>query len=405
MDSIYSKLKKRTLQHINIIEETLGYGIDKDVGILQTRHYIQLEMSTDEVRELLETMIINNLKELATLFIYIICKTKIIPFDKKWLTTQTYLRGYKDKKENGKSKANLIDFYGLSYKNNSCYMDSTIFAMFVFPNELINHYFLESKEKDDCTRQLQTELRLITAFMRFNEDKDDEINCTSMRKILKKCNDTPQPFYETGTQDAGEFLLYLFDKFKFTIATRHELTYGSTNGIDYEFLNKTELKTDPVIQIVSTDLIKMSSSTEYSLCHFIKQDDTAELDKDNLFRKIYSHRKQITFLVSPYVVFRVQRLGYKNKKQTFFETKLIPAQVLFMPSKDNMYSTLCLSAIVLHNGLLKGPAHYTCVIKKGDLWYYYNDVSDERIEFIGTYKDMLQIKPNPITHGILYFYN
>ena len=119
MDSIYSKLKKRTLQHINIIEETLGYGIDKDVGILQTRHYIQLEMSTDEVRELLETMIINNLKELATLFIYIICKTKIMPFDKKWLTTQTYLRGYKDKKENGKSKANLIDFYGLSYKNNS----------------------------------------------------------------------------------------------------------------------------------------------------------------------------------------------------------------------------------------------------------------------------------------------
>ena len=60
---------------------------------------------------------------------------------------------------------------------------------------------------------------------------------------------------------------------------------------------------------------------------------------------------------------------------------------------------LTLYAVVVHVS-----NHYTCYIKCGKNWFYYNDVSSD-MKYIGTYEDMLNAGvTNPQTHGVLYFY-
>jgi len=400
-----------TLKNINILENTLGYKLDSDIGILQTRHFIRPD--DDIIFDIIKGLDKQKLNELSCLFLYILCSTKIIPFNSDWLSTQEFLSPYlnKIKRESKKSKKinnDIGTFYikGLSYKGNSCYMDSTLFSLFFNNHPIIDYYLLETKQTETCSKSIQENLTTISLFIRNQlDDKKDEMTCMNLRKALKDCDDLPQPFNRTNTQDAGEFLLYLFNKFNLTIATQYQYTYASNDNEKYIEISRRELKTDPVIQILSTELVNMSDDTEYSLCHFIKKTDIAELDPQNLYKKdgkTYKYRKQITKLLAPFIVFRIQRLGYDDEgEETFFKTKLVPSKVLFMPNEKQktIYSTLTLQSIVIHH---ESFAHYSCLFNKNDTWYHYNDLKG--IKKIGSYEKMLKMDPNPVSHGILYFY-
>jgi hypothetical protein len=47
------------------------------------------------------------------------------------------------------------------------------------------------------------------------------------------------------------------------------------------------------------------------------------------------------------------------------------------------------------------------MLKREDVWWYYNDI-DTQLYIIGSYNDMIKFKGksgiNPLTHGTLYFY-
>lgn len=393
-----------TLKNINILENTLGYKLDPDIGILQTRHFIRPD--ADIIFDIIKGLDKQGLNELSCLFLYILCSTKMIPFNNDWLSTQDFLSPYLNKIKRKSKKINNdndIDIKGLSYKGNSCYMDSTLFSLFFSNYPIIDYYLLETKQTETCSKNIQENLTTISLFIR--NQLDDKMTCMNLRKALKGCDDLPQPFYRTDTQDAGEFLLYLFNKFGLTIANQYQYTYVSNDNKNYIEISKRELKTDPVVQILSTELVHMSDNTQYSLCHFIKKTDIAELDEQNLFKKdgkTYKYRKQITKLIAPFIVFRIQRLGYDNEgEETFYKTKLVPSKVLFMSDEKQktIYSTLTLQSIVIHH---ESFAHYSCLFNKNDTWYHYNDLKG--IKKIGSYEKMLEIDPNPISHGILYFY-
>ena len=64
---------------------------------------------------------------------------------------------------------------------------------------------------------------------------------------------------------------------------------------------------------------------------------------------------------------------------------------------------LQLSAIVVHTG----GAHYIANFKCNGKWYWYDDNpggSSHTIKYTGSYENMLNTKPNPLSHGTLYFY-
>ena len=114
---------------------------------------------------------------------------------------------------------------------------------------MINHRY-GSEARGDAHVGSDIDLLILVNKDKLTLDDEEKMNCISLRKALKTCNDLPQPFYRTDTQDAGEFLLYLFNKFELTIATQYQYTYVSNDNKNYIEISRRELKTDPVVQIL-----------------------------------------------------------------------------------------------------------------------------------------------------------
>jgi hypothetical protein len=61
---------------------------------------------------------------------------------------------------------------------------------------------------------------------------------------------------------------------------------------------------------------------------------------------------------------------------------------------------LNLTGIVVHVGI-----HYTCYVLYNDNWFFYNDMEPTgRWKHVGSYENMIQSTPNPLTYGTLCFY-
>ena len=82
----------------------------------------------------------------------------------------------------------------------------------------------------------------------------------------------------------------------------------------------------------------------------------------------------------------------------------MPDEVMFSRTEEKRFTCLHLSAIVVHTG----KAHYTAVIKKEGVWYWYNDNPGGDtfvLKRIGSYEEMLHTKPSPVKQGTMYFYS
>ena len=368
--------------------ESIGFTIDRDLNIIQTK-YINKYPISNEIK--------NKESKLYLLFKYIICQLK--KFNKEVEYTSK------------------INFTGLSYTGNSCYMDTTLMSTFLVPNLFITNEILEknldlSKTKK-CTLQnytleqdiqnrknLQKVLQNITTSIRSQKVSIKDI--TNLRKSISYCKGS-ENFHKRNTQDAGEFLAYLFDKFEVESSTFITYTYGYNEDQKLYLTSKKEQSSNPIVVV---RLENLSKENVYNITQFIKQKEYSHFDNENLFKATvddkqmtFTNRLEITKTKSPFIVFYVQRLNYNEEFQTI---KLIPPKFMFN-SVPTRYSTLSLSAIVIHTG----GAHYTSVFKKHDTWYWFDDNPGNnkyKIKIIGSYEKMLVTKPSPITHGTLYYY-
>jgi len=241
-------------------------------------------------------------------------------------------------------------------------------------------------------QKIQDELKKIKDSMYSNEIE----NCSSLREAISTCR-AQQEFHGKGTQDAGEFLVYLFDLFQIDTATLIRYTFVRNDDEKPILVGKVETeKETPVIDIFQGTLKDLSKHKIYPVDSFIKQTETATFDEKNLYKyegKTYKYRIEINKKISPdFMVFRVHRLG-PNK---FYQRMLYPTPHLF-----TLHSILSLSAIVIYTG----SSHYVCVFCIDSIWYYYDDVKSKKAKKLGKFKDMIENSPyNPITHGVLYIY-
>jgi ubiquitin C-terminal hydrolase len=76
------------------------------------------------------------------------------------------------------------------------------------------------------------------------------------------------------------------------------------------------------------------------------------------------------------------------------DTPVFPTQSVTTENGDSF----SLSAIVVWESY-----HYTSYIRCGQEWYSYDDM-DSAFQLVGTYKDMLEESPCPITQSTLVYY-
>lgn len=308
---------------------------------------------------------------------------------------------------------------GLKYVGNSCYQDSTLLALFAFPNDFITKNILEKDLKSisyserreincgdssdvdfDIRRKIQDELVNITKSMRREIPENERSKyCSNLRKLIKNCpSRSNQKFHETKTQDAGEFVQYLFNIFEINTMKTVKETFV-TNDLEKDtkdLVKSSENVTivPPIINISAENLIP-----GVSIEHYVSYSLDAVLDDNNLIRrpdgKLYRRRiENFSYLIpDDFVMFYVNRLYYnmeKDKVERLY-TSIIPSEKI---------NNLGLYAVVVHY-----REHYTCYIKCDGKWFYYNDIS-EKITPVGTYTDMIndRKRPNVKTHGVLYFY-
>jgi hypothetical protein len=298
-----------------------------------------------------------------------------------WIDTQKYV--------------NSCKLYGLNYVGNSCYQDSVLLALFGLPNMFITNSILNKDVKKlgkeiECgyktRRKIQDELVRITMSMRGEGERVRY--CTGLRAILAECPGS-QEFHGRGTQDAGEFLQYLFSIFEVG-GTRKNIRIELTNDLGIvkkSLVTERMINSSPIIVVPQEKL----GSGGNSLDNFLEQKEDAVFDENNLYKsqgKKYKRRiEYVTTIPSDFLVFYVQRIDSADIDRKNY-AKVIPQMYL---------GDLELYAIIVHRS-----NHYTCYINCGE-WYYYNDMGDGLL-YVGDYDDMLSREPSVRSEGVLYFY-
>lgn len=308
---------------------------------------------------------------------------------------------------------NCLNLRGLKNIKESCYMDSVIFSLFAIQNnfiddKILNYRFLDNTQNCDVKnkKRIQKELNNIAIGIRKGDNKQ---YCNKLRKIFSSCPHSIEAFHIGGERDAIEFLIYLLSFFNLDIANKKVVTYGTndtTNNIVKEFHTSTIIDTkSSIIQYIINyyllNLYNENNNKEHDIRDFLTiVEDSGELSQNNLFiSKNKSFRRRISFTTlvnSPYIIFAFDRLIINNKgKNRYLPIKIVPSQTLTLQSGSRFQ----LIAIVIYK-----LNHYTAYFKCNLLWFYYNDLLDAPIS-IGSFDNLLNSKPNPITNGTIYFYS
>jgi ubiquitin C-terminal hydrolase len=272
----------------------------------------------------------------------------------------------------------MCRFIGLSYSNNSCYQDSILLCLLAIPNSFVTKTILLKNVNNPYVEKVQDELIKITNIMR---KCDSYYNCNNLRKILSRFN-PPQDFGGSDTQDAGEFLQYLFRLFNIETTRRKIEIYTSKNLDKKPTLSSKRIETMTPFILIPYHKI----DNKLRISDMIENIDD-EITSDTQIRKIeYSDIYE-----APFLVFNAQRtiLG-KNRNFNY----IYPDRIIKV---GNRY--LELYGIVIHIS-----NHYTAFIKcNKDHWFFYNDMYD-KIKKIGEYRDIFETNLDPRKYGTLYFY-
>jgi hypothetical protein len=316
-----------------------------------------------------------------------------------------------------------LQIKGLKWYGNSCYLDSSLVALFAQPTSFttnilnlnLKNYPLEKQlicgktyEEDLKNKEkVQEQLRIVVDYIRGKESDVDQ--CFDLRETFKNCPNI-ENYYNTEMKDAGDFLGYLLSLFPVNTARIKTITY-TTNSLEdppkQNDLIQTSVIYDNRASVMFTvDSFQLNANPKLKISKYLQNTEDSILTSTNLFypygknkpgyiRRIYNRKLEN----APYIILNFKRLNPLDN--SFILSKVIPEEQIKLPSGQ----TFNLSSIVLFEN-----AHYTCVFKVNDTWYHYNDMGGNgtayNIKKIGTglSKMLLKTKPDPQTNGTLYFY-
>lgn len=302
---------------------------------------------------------------------------------------------------------------GLANIGNSCYLDSVLIALFGIPDPVIDKIFLTKnleglknptkKLQKECKSgdriadinariELQKQLNETVAFIRGKSQGPR--TCTNFRKYLSQCKlHAGASFGGHGMQDAGEFLIFLFQLFEATVATEVVKKFRANdpmndNDPDWGWPpeSQEEVKIPPIISITERNYTTPDLKTYVRT----SEDSGVYTNRDKVITRLSTDTEIVN---SPVLAFTVERISDGK-----FWTKPIVAPPQIDLSKGK---PLFLKSIVIYNG----RAHYICYFECRDTWYEYNDLGP-RFTKIGTFEEMMKSHvPKPSTHGTIFIYS
>lgn len=315
-----------------------------------------------------------------------------------------------------------INIRGLKWSGNSCYLDSTLISLFAVPSaftddiltmNLVNKRFDslvcgKNVNEDLKNRKLvQNQLRIVVNSIRGIGPEVD--TCFDLRETLKRCPNS-ENFHDTEMKDAGEFLSYLLSIFPVQHAVKQSTTYATNSKERNIVMNDivktsqiTDNKASVIISVSDIILLKQKNNAMPIGTYLYQREDNYPnfFDNNNLFYPENSNNGYIRRITddrlvdAPYIIFSMTRI---SPFKSFIKAPVIPTEEIQLDNKKRF----SLSAIVLFQN-----AHYTCLFRCENEWYYYNDMGTDNyytVKKIGHYDNIFTISPRPNTHGTQYFY-
>lgn len=313
---------------------------------------------------------------------------------------------------------------GLKWKDNSCYVDSVLIALFAQPSKWADslldidlarnplpklaggiYHCGSSSENDILNRQsVQRVLREVVQSIRGEKPALDY--CTDLRQSFRNCPD-PENYHDFSMKDAGEFLGYLISLFPVNTSHRRKITYA-TNDMsakpDQKNLVQTSTTVDKhasVIQFVDPFLLLEQEPDMMLSTYLVQTFDSYPDPLDPPFQPdnmngSYVRRITVDSLErGDCVIFSLKRTVGDDQ---FVDKSVIPDESITLPSGQR-YN---LTSIVIYS-----DKHFICTFRCDKNWYLYDDFTETGeydLRSLGIYQNMLRINPNPTTNGTLYFY-
>jgi hypothetical protein len=212
-----------------------------------------------------------------------------------------------------------IDFIptrGLANINNSCYINSVLFALFYRNNKFINDQILR-KDIDAMARRLrinkvevidavkmnQAELYKIYKWLHNIEQSQNTTGlCQQFRQLYKQVElgNKPVSFHddkiETKMGDSGEFLFTLFNGFNIKTLVKEINSYGTSDDVVHDIIKIRE-EVPPIVMISPETLPEnYFNNAEHSVMYgsvVTKMSDIDEEEREQLESKIMIHKIKI----------------------------------------------------------------------------------------------------------------
>lgn len=309
----------------------------------------------------------------------------------------------------------------LTWENNSCYMDSILFALFATPDpflEKITIYQRYSKRMDGlCGEDSQAvfdefkkELMVMVRDMRAS--LQSKKICRTFRQLLEKhaeCSlvEISPTFSDANQHEAFEFLQFLLSVFgvgRRNVGARvmYRKRYGVTVGKQRTAWKNWFGREDRLYSLVHRvpyDEFKAHRSLGSYLKYTVR-DFSLNLDQTKWNGEPVNSSEE-TIILQKFADSLI--LSVEREKRS---TGVVDHEAVMIPPKltDCDGKVVYLDAVIVHLGKSVNGGHYVCFKKCGKEWVFMDDRRASLVVY-KTWSDVLQSPlANVRTHGVLYFY-
>lgn len=309
--------------------------------------------------------------------------------------------------------------YGPKYQSNSCFMDSTLMAMFAIKGSPFTEYLLARDVPDDgqivCStdgnrgedRQLRLRIQNALREEFGNALTGKAESCTEFRRLIGRvCRPGPNAEDFSGTSDPLELYSRVLDVCGYKVMEGYDNPLWAVNE-DGEFAQPEYSQPQPLGNALTVQTIGLRPNDIFDVIWQAFNDDFYNLASyPHPTSKEYTHyRKQLILTRADALVINIGRRNYELKTNVDYRQMRV-YDTLEVPV-DGKPTTFILRSAVWSSASF----HYSSYISCGDKWYLYDDLnvqgrfaaknelfSDAQI------KDHSEVMLNLSTKGNLLFY-
>lgn len=256
------------------------------------------------------------------------------------------------------------------WKDNSCYMDCSLLCL-LLPKCAFVDMLLTKPLRSSLAMSIQRELREIVRSIRGG---GNAMNCARLRALL------PSSFTGSQMGDPGEFIGYILDMCEGDVAEKTVVTC-TKKGASVVDVSRSKNTNFSVIQLVPADIRDKGTDTSTAL---------TECSSNPMENGMRSYQ-QITVDKTPYLIYNAVRCVQGKINYG----RIHPNHAVRLKSGG----VLDIVGVVLY----VHPAHFVCLVKYDQVWYYYDGLQGPQLQRVGTWQEV-KVKFPVDTNGVLYCY-